>query len=72
MDRSVPDLEIFGRSSLMSILRWSYKTNMDKTMTSSNGQISLVIFSSVIILFFPYISYRVRAPLIQSYIERSV
>ncbi|KAJ4977644.1 hypothetical protein NE237_008424 [Protea cynaroides] len=40
--RSLPDLEVVGESSLMSILRWSFKTNMDKTMSSyDNGQITL-------------------------------
>ncbi|KAG2639272.1 hypothetical protein PVAP13_2NG612900 [Panicum virgatum] len=40
--RSVPDLAIVADSSLMSILRWSYKAGMDKSMSSSNGQITLV------------------------------
>lgn len=41
--RSLPDLKVVGETSLMSILRWSFKTNMDKTMSSSHtGQISLV------------------------------
>ncbi|RLM85250.1 uncharacterized protein C2845_PM04G34890 [Panicum miliaceum] len=40
--RSVPDLAIVAESSLMSILRWSYKAGMDKSMSSSNGQITLV------------------------------
>ncbi|KAF8397271.1 hypothetical protein HHK36_016182 [Tetracentron sinense] len=40
--RSLPDLKVVGESSLMSILRWSFKANMDKTMSSSeNGQITL-------------------------------
>ncbi|KAF8396949.1 hypothetical protein HHK36_018585 [Tetracentron sinense] len=40
--RSLPDLEVVGENSLMSILRWSFKANMDKTMSSSdNGQITL-------------------------------
>jgi hypothetical protein len=41
-DRSLPDLEILAESSLMQLLRWSYKTGMDKSMSSSNGQIALV------------------------------
>lgn len=41
--RSLPDLEVLAESSLMSILRWSFKTNMEKTMSSyDNGQITLV------------------------------
>ncbi|XP_042514167.1 uncharacterized protein LOC122088875 isoform X2 [Macadamia integrifolia] len=40
--RSLPDLEVVGENSLMSILRWSFKTNMDKMMSSyDNGQIAL-------------------------------
>ncbi|XP_058075015.1 uncharacterized protein LOC131223597 isoform X2 [Magnolia sinica] len=41
--RSLPDLEVVGESSLMSILRWSFKANMVKTMSSADsGQITLV------------------------------
>ncbi|XP_048550439.1 uncharacterized protein LOC125530093 isoform X1 [Triticum urartu] len=40
--RSLPSLDILAESSLMELLRWSYKTGMDKTMSSSNGQIALV------------------------------
>ncbi|KAM0887411.1 hypothetical protein ACQ4PT_029066 [Festuca glaucescens] len=40
--RSLPDLEILAESSLMHLLRWSYKTGMDKCMSSSNGQIAMV------------------------------
>ncbi|XP_057979666.1 uncharacterized protein LOC131165686 isoform X2 [Malania oleifera] len=41
--RSVPDLEVVVECSLMSILRWNFKNNMDKMMSSSyNGQIALV------------------------------
>ncbi|KAI5429454.1 hypothetical protein KIW84_034161 [Lathyrus oleraceus] len=40
--RSLPDLELVSESSLLSILRWNYKVNMDKTMCSDeNGQIVL-------------------------------
>ncbi|KAL6953516.1 hypothetical protein U1Q18_013581 [Sarracenia purpurea var. burkii] len=40
--RSVPDLELLKESSLMSILRWSFKANMEKTMSSmDNGLITL-------------------------------
>ncbi|XP_037497973.1 uncharacterized protein LOC105648813, partial [Jatropha curcas] len=34
--RSLSDLEVVGESSLMSILRWNFKTNMDKTICSSD------------------------------------
>jgi len=44
MGRSVPNLAIVAESSLMSLLRWSYKTGMDKSASSSNGQITLVFF----------------------------
>ena len=40
----MPDLAIIAESSLMSILRWSYKAGMDKSISSSNGQITLVLF----------------------------
>uniref|UniRef100_A0A1D1Z041 Syntaxin-binding protein 5 n=1 Tax=Anthurium amnicola TaxID=1678845 RepID=A0A1D1Z041_9ARAE len=41
--RSLPNLEVVEESSLMSILRWSFKAGMDKTMSSSdNGHIALV------------------------------
>ncbi|URE04905.1 WD40 [Musa troglodytarum] len=41
--RCLPGLEIKVESSLMSVLRWSFKTNMDKTMSSSDdGLIALV------------------------------
>ncbi|PIA59457.1 hypothetical protein AQUCO_00400380v1 [Aquilegia coerulea] len=41
--RSLPDLEVVRESSIMSILRWSFKANMDRTICSSDtGQISLV------------------------------
>ncbi|CAK7325875.1 unnamed protein product [Dovyalis caffra] len=46
--RSLPDLEVVGESSLMSILRWNFKTNMEKTICSSeNAQIILVIGSGI-------------------------
>lgn len=38
----MPDLAIVAESSLMSLLRWSYKAGMDKFMSSSNRQITLV------------------------------
>lgn len=41
--RSLPNLELVAGSSLMSILRWSFKTNMEKTISSyDNGQITMV------------------------------
>lgn len=41
--RSLPDLDVVEESSLISILRWNVKTNMVKTMSSSDsGQITLV------------------------------
>ncbi|XP_061348834.1 uncharacterized protein LOC133294202 isoform X2 [Gastrolobium bilobum] len=40
--RSLPDLELVAESSLLSILRWNYKVNMDKTLCSDdNGHIVL-------------------------------
>ncbi|MQL80567.1 hypothetical protein Taro_012997 [Colocasia esculenta] len=41
--RSLPDLKVIEENSLMSILRWNFKVNMDKTMCSSeNGHIALI------------------------------
>ncbi|KAL8463043.1 hypothetical protein ACS0TY_033889 [Phlomoides rotata] len=41
--RSLPELKLLGNTSMMSILRWNYKNNMDKTMNASDkGQITLV------------------------------
>lgn len=41
--RSFPDLQVVGESSLMSILRWNFKTNMEKTLCSSDdAQLVLV------------------------------
>ncbi|CAI0415766.1 unnamed protein product [Linum tenue] len=41
--RSLPDLRLVGESNLMFILRWNFKTNMDKMICSSeSGQIILV------------------------------
>ncbi|KAJ8552924.1 hypothetical protein K7X08_020317 [Anisodus acutangulus] len=41
--RSLPDLDVLGESSLMSILRWNSKINMDKTISSpGKAMISLV------------------------------
>ncbi|XP_028075977.1 uncharacterized protein LOC114278167 isoform X8 [Camellia sinensis] len=40
--RSFPDLDLVKESSLMSILRWNFKANMGKTMSSTdNGLITL-------------------------------
>lgn len=45
LNRSFQNLEeVVWESSLTSILRWNFKTNMDKTMCSSDdGQIMLVL-----------------------------
>ncbi|KAJ7949994.1 transducin family protein / WD-40 repeat family protein [Quillaja saponaria] len=40
--RSLPDLELVEESSLTSILRWNFKANMDKTLSSDNTHIALV------------------------------
>lgn len=41
--RSLPSLDVLGEISLMSILRWNLKTDMEKTICSSSiGQIVLV------------------------------
>ncbi|KAK4835083.1 hypothetical protein QYF36_004989 [Acer negundo] len=40
---SFPNLEVVGETSLTSILRWNFKTNTEKTISSSDsGQIVLV------------------------------
>ncbi|XP_071716713.1 uncharacterized protein [Rutidosis leptorrhynchoides] len=49
--RSLPDLEVVKVMSLMSILRWSFKANMQRTMSSTeNGQISMTNGSEVVFL----------------------
>ncbi|KAJ9545255.1 hypothetical protein OSB04_024962 [Centaurea solstitialis] len=46
--RSLPDLELVKVTSLMSILRWSFKANMERTMTSTEkGQIVMINGSEV-------------------------
>ncbi|KAL0359167.1 UNVERIFIED_CONTAM: hypothetical protein Sangu_0766100 [Sesamum angustifolium] len=41
--RSLPELQLLGNMTMMSLLRWNFKNNMDKTMSSSDkGQITLV------------------------------
>ncbi|KAL6581229.1 hypothetical protein OROMI_007152 [Orobanche minor] len=41
--RSIPELELLGNTSMMSILRWNFKTNMDKKISASDkGHITLV------------------------------
>ncbi|KMT18191.1 hypothetical protein BVRB_2g023630 isoform B [Beta vulgaris subsp. vulgaris] len=41
--RSLPNLEVLGEVSLLSIMRWNFRTNMDKTLScTERGQISLV------------------------------
>lgn len=43
MNRSLPDFEVLEEDSLMSILRWSFKANIEKTMSSCDyGHIALV------------------------------
>ncbi|KAM7270636.1 hypothetical protein ACFE04_029850 [Oxalis oulophora] len=37
--RSIPDLELVEESSLMAILRWNFKANMEKSICSSNDGI---------------------------------
>ncbi|KAG8390116.1 hypothetical protein BUALT_Bualt01G0050100 [Buddleja alternifolia] len=40
---SVPEFKLLGSTSMMAILRWNYKNNMDKTMSASDkGLITLV------------------------------
>jgi hypothetical protein len=55
MGRSVPDLAIVAECSLMSLLRWSYKTGMDKSTSASNGQIALVMFFFFLLAFLTYV-----------------
>ncbi|KAK9683482.1 hypothetical protein RND81_10G144000 [Saponaria officinalis] len=41
--RSLPRLEVLGNLSLMSSLRWNFKTSMDKTTSSTeNGHLTMV------------------------------
>lgn len=43
LHRSFPELEIVKECSLMSVLRWNFKKNMEKTLTSTTtGQLALV------------------------------
>ncbi|KAL7586763.1 hypothetical protein Lser_V15G36125 [Lactuca serriola] len=52
--RSLPDLKVVAETSLMSILRWNFKTKMENTMSSfGNGHIAMVYGceSSVLSLF---------------------
>ncbi|XP_026439895.1 uncharacterized protein LOC113338730 isoform X3 [Papaver somniferum] len=51
--RSFPDLKVVGESSLMSILRWSFKTNMERTVCSTErGQIAVVNGSELAFISF--------------------
>ncbi|XP_010552925.1 PREDICTED: uncharacterized protein LOC104823185 [Tarenaya hassleriana] len=51
--RSFPDLEVVQESSLMSLLRWNFKTNMEKTVCSDgSGHVVLVNGCEVAILSF--------------------
>ena len=53
MSRSLSNLEVLEEYPLMSILRWSFKTNIIKTMSASDyGQISLVSFFNLFIIIF--------------------
>lgn len=53
MGRSLPDLEVVGDTSISLLLKWTFKTNMNKTMSSSGtGQITMVGF-----LLFPKACY---------------
>lgn len=41
--RSLPDLKVLAETSIMSILRWNFMTNMENTMSSyGNGHITMV------------------------------
>lgn len=52
MGRSLTTLEVMLESSLMTILRWNFKMNMEKMMCSSNrGQIILVSVFSLLSTF---------------------
>lgn len=43
--RSLQDLNVLAETSIMSILRWNFKTNMEKTMSSfGNTNITMVRF----------------------------
>ncbi|KAL3523990.1 hypothetical protein ACH5RR_016824 [Cinchona calisaya] len=49
--RSLPKFTVLGSTSLASILRWNFKTNMEKLMSSSDkGQITLASGSEFAIL----------------------
>ncbi|XVF76834.1 hypothetical protein PTKIN_Ptkin13bG0298700 [Pterospermum kingtungense] len=39
--RSLPELDLVKESSIMSILRWNYKANMNKLMSADNAQLTL-------------------------------
>lgn len=43
MNRSFPDLEVVRESSLLSLLRWNFKPNIEKTVCSDDfGHVVLV------------------------------
>ncbi|KAF8115181.1 hypothetical protein N665_0029s0027 [Sinapis alba] len=51
--RSFPNLEVVGESSLLSLLSWNFKTNMEKTVCSDDfGHVFLVNGCEVAILSF--------------------
>ncbi|WCJ26056.1 transducin family protein / WD-40 repeat family protein [Euphorbia peplus] len=39
--RSFPDYELVKEISIMSILRWNFKGNMERMMSCDNGKITL-------------------------------
>nr|GEY24440.1 synaptobrevin, WD40/YVTN repeat-like-containing domain protein [Tanacetum cinerariifolium] len=52
--RSLCDLELVKVTSLMLILRWSFKANMERTMSSTeNGQIAMTNRSEVAFISLP-------------------
>ena len=49
MNRSFPDLEVVGESSLPSLLRWNFKPNMEKTVCSDDlGHLVLVRLPNIL------------------------
>lgn len=49
VNRSFPDLEVVGESSLLSLLRWNFKPNMEKTVCSNDfGHLVLVRLPNIL------------------------
>lgn len=49
MNRSFPNLEVVGESSLLSLLSWNFKPNMEKTVCSDDfGHVLLVRLLSIL------------------------